>query len=1491
MRLLLNMIPAKQRKLLMIAGAVLLLLAIGLGATGRTSSLKAFLIVGVLVIVALAGLWILIQVLTNGAKKKRQRAFDASLAAREGIDDRKREWQSWVGELERHKIDRYDLPFYLLVGEPQSGKSVLLQNSDLRFLFGQSRLSGIGGTRGCDWWFTDEAVILDLAGRLFTHDGGAADEAEWEAFLDLLNGFRPMDPANGIMLVIPCDSLLTDTLETSAHKASQIREALLTLTRKLEAKLPIYVVLTKGDKIFGFADTVHRLSLEQRHQMFGWSRSADELDHPVQPHELRDAWTEIVERGRQLRDSMLSTVRIPEAQGSVDRMLGFPNELEGLYDPLQAYFERIFHDSDLVDQLYFRGVYLTSGLQSGAAIAKVCLDILDRPGEADGRDLETLFVRQQAYFIKDLVRRRVFAEKGLVRPTSARVAKAQKTGRIGYGVAAAVALISVVWGITEIFGQGSKESRVLYETARAAGEAEVADDDRALRDTLASLSAIEAAYGAEVSALQSLHGSRRTGLRDLFDAIYDERFRFHLQTRAAQELYRVTQDYDRASSAEGARPANHDAFVAQARAADALRGGYADADGAVQIAEVLPDGPEEADVRSAHAFREAGGGGRIEFAPRVRASKNMSPQIAARLNDLWDETLAPSDPIAVDGGVGFVLGWYRLGRFRDGVAAQEGALQQGSVASGEVHDLCDRAGRTLASMQAFRAEKRDVQVDALRSFLDRDAGLPPLRRSLRGNDPAVTGSWGAYDEFTAWLRQSPALKLEDLAARPAATPIAWRDLAEATAFLDPGSRLASVLDPGWLGADGAADPEALLASARQAIAHMNAEADSEALVASVARLKLAASAVGFEQRYPTWDSVHLTLNPSRTANVPGGLGDHTRTQALLLALRSDVVVRAGSARPFQDLERHLRTQIDEGVGRMSVLLGGPQLDVEAVRVLKESHAALADAPAKVRASDALKGHLAAARDNLLKTAEKRHAAWALAPEAGLERESVVVGSALAGQVNAHLDALAALLPADDEVLFDPGRERWLRKVDQQIATCLDDYRGRVVAAYDARIRAPQLDFAASVGHLKELVGRQGQGTATVRRWHDGLPAALRVPPFGDEAIARRSADRPGSTRLQDAVAAYDDLMRPVPKDADLERIQRDLAAYATVAGDAKAGRRIARLFYDLRKRDAAPNGASEDPNAYDAIARIVDATLADAAMVELRRRYLASLEELIRENTAIVRVLWSSLDSCRGKESHKKRMRELFGFNGIYVDLLEEYAQFDDGGQTFRIDPYVASGNAGSGLGLERKAERLWVLDAFLEDMLLYVHGVRSLEDFGGERSPTIGPFTDFTLTITPDKDIDRNEFLATWDSFDSFYSAALTGGDKRPIRWVVWSRFETRPIERWGFNMNHALDLNFEYDHPARGEVPVPHQFVSCLTPYLFYWSDTKNWAKAGRTRGDTTAKFEFRLRTESEGAFTDMLDANGYPLVAPFEMTLDPPPPLRPRPDALPRELGIAE
>ncbi len=90
----------------------------------------------------------------------------------------------------------YELPWYIIIGPPGSGKTTALLNSGLRFPLATggdpAAISGVGGTRYCDWWFAEEAVLIDTAGRYTTQDSDAAfDKKSWRAFLEMLSKNRP----------------------------------------------------------------------------------------------------------------------------------------------------------------------------------------------------------------------------------------------------------------------------------------------------------------------------------------------------------------------------------------------------------------------------------------------------------------------------------------------------------------------------------------------------------------------------------------------------------------------------------------------------------------------------------------------------------------------------------------------------------------------------------------------------------------------------------------------------------------------------------------------------------------------------------------------------------------------------------------------------------------------------------------------------------------------------------------------------------------------------------------------------------------------------------------------------------------------------------------------------------------------------------------------------------------------------------------------------
>src|SRR6478609_8294094 len=168
----------------------------------------------------------------------------------------------------------YDLPWYVIIGPPGSGKTTALVNSGLKFPLSlgstPSAIAGVGGTRYCDWWFTEEAVLIDTAGRYTTQDSDAkSDKLSWFSFLDLLKKNRPRQPINGVIVAISVEDLLTlPPAEITAH-ANAIRARLLDLHQRLKVDFPVYALFTKTDLVAGFTEYFSYLNEMGRRQVWG----------------------------------------------------------------------------------------------------------------------------------------------------------------------------------------------------------------------------------------------------------------------------------------------------------------------------------------------------------------------------------------------------------------------------------------------------------------------------------------------------------------------------------------------------------------------------------------------------------------------------------------------------------------------------------------------------------------------------------------------------------------------------------------------------------------------------------------------------------------------------------------------------------------------------------------------------------------------------------------------------------------------------------------------------------------------------------------------------------------------------------------------------------------------------------------------------------------------------------------------------------------------
>src|SRR5262249_12076042 len=164
----------------------------------------------------------------------------------------------------------------VFIGAPGAGKTTALVNSGLRFpladRLGRDAVRGVGGTRDCDWWFTDEGVFLDTAGRYTTQQSNQdVDAGAWKGFLQLLKKFRSRRPTNGVLVTVSVGDLLQQsTTDRDAHVVA-LRARVRELYEDLGVRFPIYVLVTKSDLLAGFSEFFADLGREERAQVWGFS--------------------------------------------------------------------------------------------------------------------------------------------------------------------------------------------------------------------------------------------------------------------------------------------------------------------------------------------------------------------------------------------------------------------------------------------------------------------------------------------------------------------------------------------------------------------------------------------------------------------------------------------------------------------------------------------------------------------------------------------------------------------------------------------------------------------------------------------------------------------------------------------------------------------------------------------------------------------------------------------------------------------------------------------------------------------------------------------------------------------------------------------------------------------------------------------------------------------------------------------------------------------
>ncbi|MDR3391957.1 MAG: type VI secretion system membrane subunit TssM [Sulfuriferula sp.] len=346
-------------------------------------------------------------------------ASKAQSSRRDEVDVIRKRMVEAIGTIKSSKLGitsgssaLYELPWYMIIGNPAAGKSSAIANSGLQFPFADKDgniVQGIGGTRNCDWFFTTDGILLDTAGRYAVHE---EDREEWFGFLDLLKKFRKRAPINGIIIAVSIAELTANRPEFGINLAKNLRQRVQELTERLEVFAPVYIMFTKVDLIAGFNEFFRDANSEEISRVWGATQAYSQNTKNQDILSFFDERFDELYNG--LKDMSLANMAMYRGEEMPPGLLTFPLEFAAIKNSLRAFILTLFEDNPYQFRPVFRGFYFTSALQEGASLGASSQRVADRFELSLQPQTQTIVHARNGFFLLNLFRKVIFADKALV---------------------------------------------------------------------------------------------------------------------------------------------------------------------------------------------------------------------------------------------------------------------------------------------------------------------------------------------------------------------------------------------------------------------------------------------------------------------------------------------------------------------------------------------------------------------------------------------------------------------------------------------------------------------------------------------------------------------------------------------------------------------------------------------------------------------------------------------------------------------------------------------------------------------------------------------------------------------------------------------------------------------------------------------------------------------------------------------------------------------
>lgn len=264
-------------------------------------------------------------------------------------------------------------PIYLMIGNKGSGRR--------QFLFNSSAIKPMDRTRTAkndffEWYESDGAVYIKPDQRLVFQEVSSSDASLWNTFTNEVIRHRPRKPFAGCLFFIDFEFLIVSEPEQKDYTMTALLQRMTSISEKTSSALPVYLMMSKLDKLDGFKEYVHFSSLKTRVEFL--SIPLKEAKGVITEY-YKDGYRNLVKvLESNALDSSANSTEIDEKQA----ILSFPKQFELAQSEVSYILERLCDSNSGVYSLDIREIFFCSSLQGGRKynlLAKSCSNYFNLP--------------------------------------------------------------------------------------------------------------------------------------------------------------------------------------------------------------------------------------------------------------------------------------------------------------------------------------------------------------------------------------------------------------------------------------------------------------------------------------------------------------------------------------------------------------------------------------------------------------------------------------------------------------------------------------------------------------------------------------------------------------------------------------------------------------------------------------------------------------------------------------------------------------------------------------------------------------------------------------------------------------------------------------------------------------------------------------------------------------------------------------------------------